>query len=122
MSNINKLHETKRTLHESLVLALNHEDGPYRPLYKVDFAGDMHAIGIDGQYHPVELSSSADLINHTVSLYLSSTDTTGERTVKELGMGEGMLNLFMEYTTLLYKQAILNEQKREEYNRNSQWV
>lgn len=122
MSNMNELNKKKRQIHELLVQALNHEDGAHRPLYKVDVTGMLYGVAGDGQYYPVELTSSTDLKNHTISLYLSLTDLYGKRTTKELSLGENMLNLFMEYITLLYKQAILNEQEREEYNRNNQWV
>lgn len=122
MSNMNELNKKKRQVHEMLAQALNHEDGEYRPLYKIDFEGMMHGVASDGQYYPVELASSADLKNQTISLYLSLTDQYGKRTTKELSLGEGVLNLFMEYNTLLYKQAILNERAREEYNRHSQWA
>lgn len=122
MSNMNELNKKKRQVHEMLAQALNHTDGTHRPLYKIDFEGTLHGVASDGQYYPVELTSSADLKNQTISLYLSLTDQYGKRTTKELGLGEGVLNLFMEYNTLLYKQAILNEQEREEYNRHSQWA
>lgn len=120
MSHTEALHVIKRTLHDSLVHILNNEYGDFRPIYKVDFAGDIYTSDSSGKRYPVTLSTSCDLFDHTVRLYISSSDHMAISPVKVLRLNEDILTLFTEYNTLLYKQAILNEQKREEYERNQE--
>ena len=120
MSHTEALNVIKRTLHDALVLALNNEYGDFRPIYKVDFAGDIYKPNSSRERHQVTLSTSCDLFDHSVRLYLSNSDHMDPFPVKVLRLDEDMLNLFTEYNALLYKQAILNEQKREEYERKQE--
>lgn len=112
----NPLREKRIQLNTGLAQALNIESQLTRPLYKVDYNGDLYKVTVDGSDTKVNISTSADIVQHSIMIYLIPED--GSKPT-QLVLGANMITLFAEYNVLLYKQAYDNETERDEYIRNN---